>query len=87
MKHAETCASGARAEIRGPCDCNASPYPWAIRAVDQPDGHSKIEVIVDGPMTILDASMLALTLQDLTVTTIHKDIARRERKANKDKKR
>lgn len=76
MRHAETCATGARAELRGPCDCNASPYPWAIRLVDD----SQVEVVTDGPMSLSDATMLSIAIQELTKTAAQKAAARRLRK-------
>ncbi len=87
-EHTDECASGARAERRGPCNCGAvKQRSWRVRAVspslhgiaDEPD--DLIEVIFtrdDGYLDTSDAIALALTLQALTIETSHRNVARRE---------
>lgn len=69
--HAPTCATGARAERRGPCDCGSTQsVPFRIgmhggTAVDE-SGRRLVEIEVDSPMTTADAVQLSIALQDLT---------------------
>lgn len=70
IEHAPTCATGARAEIRGPCDCGATRrLPYRIRAhptAREPDGRRLVEIEVESPITGTDAVMLSIALQELT---------------------
>lgn len=67
-QHTPTCASGARAEHRGPCDCGAGELPYRCRTLKETDetGKRLVEIQVDGPLTTAEVSMLAITLQELT---------------------
>jgi len=66
--HTATCASGARAETRGKCDCGAGEAPFRARLLKETDGrgHQLVELQVDGPLTTSEAVMLSIMLQDLT---------------------
>ena len=67
-QHTPTCVSGARAELRGPCDCGAGELPYRARTMSQADTDGKrlVEVQVDGPLTTGEAVMLSILLQELT---------------------
>lgn len=67
-QHTPTCASGARAETRGPCDCGAGELPYRARTIEQtePDGRRLVEIQIDGPLTTGEAVMLSIMLQELT---------------------
>ena len=67
-QHTPTCASGARAETRGPCDCGAGELPYRARTIDQKDDDGKrlVEIQIDGPLTTGEATMLSIMLQELT---------------------
>jgi len=80
-EHENTCATGARAERRGPCDCGAlAARPWRIRrSEDATTDEQRIELEVDGHLTSAEAMDLALTLQALAIEVSHRNIARRER--------
>ena len=66
--HTATCASGARAETRGPCDCGAGELPYRARMLEETDerGHHLVELQIDGPLTTSEAVMLSIMLQELT---------------------
>jgi len=66
--HAATCASGARAETRGPCDCGAGEVPYRARMLKETDerGQRLVELQVDGPLTTGEVVMLSIVLQELT---------------------
>lgn len=87
-KHTTECASGRRAEERGPCDCGAvMTMPFRMRTVrDDASGDDRIEMHIDKPLNTSDAMTLALTLQDFAIKTSHANIVRRER-AEKIKER
>jgi hypothetical protein len=67
-QHTATCAIGARAETRGPCDCGAGELPYRARLLKETDerGHHLVEVQVDGPLTTSEVTMLSIMLQELT---------------------
>lgn len=67
-QHTETCASGARAETRGPCDCGAGELPYRARMLDEKDerGHRMVEIVIDGPLTTSEVVMMSIMLQELT---------------------
>lgn len=67
-QHTATCASGARAETRGPCDCGAGELPYRARTLDEvdTDGKRLVEIQIDGPLTTGEATMLSIMLQELT---------------------
>lgn len=66
--HAPTCASGARAEQRGPCDCGAvDSRPYRARFTDtKHEGRRLIELELDRPLTTGEAVELSLVLQEMT---------------------
>ena len=66
--HTATCATGARAEVRGACDCGAGELPYRARALSETDEQGKrlIELQVDGPLTTSEVTMLSIMLQELT---------------------
>jgi len=69
VRHADTCPSGDRAELRGPCSCGAADdRPWAVRALGDTDerGRALVEVSIRRVLTSGEAVELALTLQELT---------------------
>lgn len=69
-RHGEACASGARAELRGPCDCGAmTERPvWRIRIVRLDGGDEPMLDIGMGEwMTSTEAVMLSIALQRATV--------------------
>ncbi len=85
--HAPNCATGARAEKRGPCDCGAvDARPWRLRPVHYVDRDQavEIEIVIDRVLTTHEAMDLALTLQHLAVEVSHGNIARAERAARKE---
>lgn len=98
MKHSDTCAIGARAEERGPCNCGADERvrPWRIRPVAIPEPGSVnaataeytlgIMVQIDRDLTTREAMDLALTLQHLTIDTSHRNIVAADRRARKGKR-
>lgn len=65
--HSAICATGARAEVRGPCDCGAGELPYRARMLDLRDaqGHRMIDIHVDGPLTPTEAVMMSIMLQEL----------------------
>ena len=65
--HTATCATGARAELRKSCDCEAGELPYRARALIEEDGDGKrlIEIQVDGPLTTREVTMLSIMLQEL----------------------
>lgn len=67
-QHTPTCASGARAELRGPCDCGVGELPYRARTLKQTDenGRRLVEIQVDGPLTTSEVTMLSIMLQELT---------------------
>jgi hypothetical protein len=67
-RHSSTCASGARAETRGQCDCGAGELPYRARTLKEVDetGRRKVEIQIDGPLTTGEATMLGLYLLELT---------------------
>lgn len=68
-QHTPTCASGARAETRGPCDCGAGELPYRARVIkEQTDetGKRLVEIQIDGPLTTGEVVMLSIMLQELT---------------------
>jgi len=67
-QHTATCASGARAETRGPCDCGAGERPYRVRMLTETDerGQQLVEVVIDGPLTTSEAVSLSILLQELT---------------------
>jgi hypothetical protein len=67
-EHTATCASGARAEERGNCDCGAGERPYRVRLLDEvaPDGRKLVEIQVDGPLTTTEATMFSIAIQELT---------------------
>jgi hypothetical protein len=86
-QHSDACAIGARAELRGPCDCGAViERPWRVRSlparehkiVDERD--DLVEIVIDRPLTTREAMDLALTLQDLTIMVSHRNIVKREKR-------
>lgn len=86
-EHSPTCALGARAENRGPCDCGAiDNRPFRIRLLDdlEPPGrgvrHRLVEVVVDGPLTTGHAVELSLQLQELTREEGQRAAAQRARR-------
>lgn len=66
--HSPTCASGARAEQRGPCDCGAiDARPWRVRFTDtMHEDRRLIEFEIDRPLTTTEALDLALSVQEMT---------------------
>jgi hypothetical protein len=68
IRHSESCATGARAELRGECDCGGIALPYRARLLDQLDGHGRrlVEIQVDGPLTTTDATYLGIVIQELT---------------------
>ena len=66
-QHTPTCASGARAEARGPCDCGAGALPYRVRTIKETDDTGKrlVEIQIDGPLTTDEAVMLSIMLQEL----------------------
>jgi len=66
--HTPTCATGARAETRGPCDCGAGSLPYRARTLPETDEQGKrlVEIQIDGPLTTSETTMLAIMLQELT---------------------
>lgn len=68
-EHTPTCATGARAEIRGPCDCGAViERPYQIRLLDSKDGTGRrlVDLQVRGALTTAEATELSITIQELT---------------------
>ncbi len=70
LRHVETCATGARAEKRGPCDCGAPEHfpAWTIRVLEErePSGAPFVEVKTTEKLTSTEAAMFALALLDCT---------------------
>lgn len=69
MQHSPTCASGARAELRGECDCGAvDDRPYRARFTDTHDdtGRRLIELQLDRPLTCREAGELEIVLQTMT---------------------
>lgn len=66
--HTATCASGARAETRAECDCGAGPLPYRARILDELDerGFPLVEIVIDGPMTTTEVTMMSIMLMELT---------------------
>lgn len=66
--HTATCASGARAETRGPCDCGAGELPYRARVLEETDDDGKrlVEIQIDGPLSTAEVGLLAIMLQELT---------------------
>lgn len=65
--HTPTCASGARAETRGECDCGAGERPYRCRLLDETDASGKrlVHIEVDGPLSTVEAGLFSLQLQEL----------------------
>ncbi len=70
--HTATCASGARAETRGECDCGAmDTRPFRLRMVPEADalGKRKVELVMVGhagyALTSAQACDLALALLEM----------------------
>ena len=82
--HTATCASGARAETRGPCDCGTGALPYRARTLPETDesGRRLVEVQIDGPLTTSEVVMFSIMLQELT-----RDEGQRWARAQERKKR
>jgi len=66
--HSPACATGARAETRGPCDCGAGEMPYRARMLDDVDdrGQRLVEIEIDGALTTSEVVMMSIMLQELT---------------------
>jgi hypothetical protein len=66
--HSSTCATGARAEVRGDCDCGAGETPYRARVIDQTDESGKrlVEIQIDGPLNVHEVGLMCLMLHELT---------------------
>lgn len=70
LRHTPTCASGARAETRGKCNCGAKQQDpaWSVRVLDAMDaaGHPMVELKAREELTSGEAVMLSIALQEAT---------------------
>jgi hypothetical protein len=86
LRHAPTCATGSRAETRGPCDCGAEDRPaaWAIQIVDEyedNDSRPMVRIVAD----VLTREELFLLRNAIPVASerCHAISVRRERRQTK----
>lgn len=87
MKHTDTCATGARAERRGPCDCGAvDTHAYGLKITDD----HKVELHVLGrsvQLLPMEAGMLAIQLHEAGRIAVQQRIAADERAERKRARR
>lgn len=73
LRHTPECATGARAETRGACNCGAHERPavWSIQVLREVDdnGRNKIRIHVPDALTWVETCSLGLALHDVQLRT------------------
>lgn len=79
LRHTVDCASGARAEMRGPCNCDAADRPaaWAIEFIRVDNGSAvdlTLRITAPDTMTTVEAHTLVMALHDLAGPLVWRNV-------------